>query len=332
MVVFHILGYVRRTTGPYTVVTVPPDSNSPLKRVKNVIPYSSRVEHRCGLPTLPTLPLLPTGPLPRSKPLLQYVLISCVCCRFRRSVCSLAPPPLWSSASRSFSFIRGLLRKTATLRLKLRFHLDAYCMPEEGVPQSPPPHLLAASEISLLSSLFVSQGVTKIRLTGGEPTVWRDILPLMRQRGSLRSQDLRELCLTTSGLIAAPKIKCHGRGRPGWRESQFGHPGSMAISDHEKAEGIRSSDEEQSIAKILEMNKLGASFKLKINCVVMRGMNETEILPFVESGRGKKLEVRFIQYMPFDNNKWSQGKMLGYREMLEMVNEKDPAVMKVQNH
>ncbi len=87
-----------------------------------------------------------------------------------------------------------------------------------------------------------------------------------------------------------------------------------------------------SIDRILEMNRLGADIKLKINCVVMRGVNEREIIPFVEMGREKNVEVRFIEYMPFDGNKWSKGKMLGYKEMLAVIREKYPGLVKVQDH
>lgn len=80
-------------------------------------------------------------------------------------------------------------------------------MPEEGVPQSPAPDLLTTPEIVMLSSVFVNQGVTKIRLTGGEPTIRRDIMPLMQQIGVLRSQGLRELCLTTNGVTLHRKLE-----------------------------------------------------------------------------------------------------------------------------
>ena len=88
----------------------------------------------------------------------------------------------------------------------------------------------------------------------------------------------------------------------------------------------------RSINRILEMNKMGAHIKLKINCVVMRGMNEREILPFVELGRENDLEVRFIEYMPFEGNRWSNGKMVGFKEMLAMIREKYPDTHKVQDH
>ena len=203
-------------------------------------------------------------------------------------------------------------------------------MPEEGVPQSPPRELLTTPEIYLLSSVFVSQGVTKIRLTGGEPTVRRDILPLMHQIGSLRSQGLKELCLTTNGISLYRKLDSMvDAGLTGVNLSlDTLDPWQFQIMTRRKGfEAVM-----KSVERILEMNKLGAGIKLKINCVVMRGINEREILPFVELGREQDLEVRFIEYMPFDGNKWSEGKMLSYQEMLDIIQAKYPELRKVQDH
>ena len=203
-------------------------------------------------------------------------------------------------------------------------------MPEEGVPLSPPAHLLTTPEIKYLSSLFVSQGVTKIRLTGGEPTIRRDILPLMHSIGDLRRKGLKELCLTTNGIALHRKLDSMVEaGLTGVNLSlDTLDPFQFQIMTRRKGfEAVM-----KSIDRILEMNKLGAGVKLKINCVVMRGVNEREIVPFVEMGREKEIEVRFIEYMPFDGNKWSQGKMLGYREMLGSIREKYPELRKVQDH
>jgi len=219
------------------------------------------------------------------------------------------------------------LRISLTEKCNLRC---LYCMPEEGVPQSPPAELLTTPEIYLLSSTFVSQGVTKIRLTGGEPTIRRDILPLMHQIGSLRSQGLRELCITTNGISLHRKLDSMAEaGLTGVNLSlDTLDPWQFQIMTRRKGfEAVM-----KCIERILEMNKLGARIKLKINCVVMRGMNEREILPFVELGREQDIEVRFIEYMPFDGNKWSQGKMLSYQEMLDIIRAKYPALRKVQDH
>ncbi|TVY53461.1 Molybdenum cofactor biosynthesis protein 1, partial [Lachnellula cervina] len=219
------------------------------------------------------------------------------------------------------------LRVSLTEKCNLRC---LYCMPEEGVPQSPPAELLTTPEIYLLSSTFVSHGVTKIRLTGGEPTIRRDILPLMHQIGSLRSQGLRELCITTNGISLHRKLDSMAEaGLTGVNLSlDTLDPWQFQIMTRRKGfEAVM-----KSIERILEMNKLGGRIKLKINCVVMRGMNEREILPFVEMGREQDIEVRFIEYMPFDGNKWSQGKMLSYQEMLDIIRAKYPALRKVQDH
>jgi len=235
--------------------------------------------------------------------------------------------PFSSFLTDTFHRQHDYLRISITEKCNLRC---LYCMPEEGVPQSPPPNLLTTPEIYLLSSVFVSQGVTKIRLTGGEPTVRRDILPLMHQIGSLRSQGLRDLCLTTNGLSLHRKLDSMVEaGLTGINLSlDTLDPFQFQIMTRRKGfEAVM-----KSIERILEMNKLGAGIKLKINCVVMRGLNEREILPFVELGREQDLEVRFIEYMPFDGNKWSQGKMLSYQEMLDIIRAKYPTLRKVQDH
>jgi cyclic pyranopterin phosphate synthase len=203
-------------------------------------------------------------------------------------------------------------------------------MPEEGIQLSPPERLLTTPEIVYLSELFVNQGVNKIRLTGGEPTVRKDIVDLMRQIGNLRSKGLKELCITTNGISLHRKLDAMVEsGLTGVNLSlDTLDPFQFQIMTRRNGhEAVM-----KSINRILEMNKLGAGIKLKINCVVMRGLNEREILPFVELGRDQDLEVRFIEYMPFDGNKWSENKMLSYGEMLALIRQKYPDVQKVQDH
>jgi len=226
----------------------------------------------------------------------------------------------------TFSRQHDYLRISITERCNLRC---VYCMPEEGVPLSPPSHLLTSPEITHLSSLFVSQGVTKIRLTGGEPTIRRDILPLMHSIGDLRRNGLKELCLTTNGLTLHRKLDSMVEaGLTGVNLSlDTLDPFQFQIMTRRKGfEAVM-----KSIDRILEINKFGAGIKLKINCVVMRGVNEREILPFVEMGREQDIEVRFIEYMPFDGNKWSKGKMMGYEEMLGVIREKYPGLRKAKD-
>lgn len=230
---------------------------------------------------------------------------------------------LTDSYQRQHDYLRISLTEACNLRC-------IYCMPEEGVPMAPRAELLTSSEIFLLSSVFVSQGVSKIRLTGGEPTIRKDIIPLMQKIGSLRVRGLRELCLTTNGILLRRKLdKMVEAGLTGVNLSlDTLDPFQFQIMTRRKGLELVL----KCIDQILAMNKLGAGIKLKMNCVVMRGMNDQEIIPFVEMGREKDLEVRFIEYMPFDGNKWSQGKMLSYQEMLDRIRKKYPDLRKVQDH
>lgn len=218
------------------------------------------------------------------------------------------------------------LRISVTERCNLRC---TYCMPAEGVPLSPPAHLLTTPEIVYLSELFVKQGVTKIRLTGGEPTVRKDILPLMQEIGNLRCKGLQELCLTTNGISLHRKLEpMVEAGLTGVNLSlDTLDPLQFQIMTRRKGfDAVM-----RSLERILELNRLGAGIKLKLNAVIMRGVNERGLVPFVELGRENDIEVRFIEYMPFDGNKWSRQKMLSYKEMISLIRQEYPALSKIQD-
>ncbi|KAL4955994.1 hypothetical protein BDW69DRAFT_102005 [Aspergillus filifer] len=238
-----------------------------------------------------------------------------------------AAKPFSAFLTDNFDRQHDYLRISVTERCNLRC---LYCMPEEGIELSPSARLLTSPEIVYLSSVFVSQGVTKIRLTGGEPTVRKDIVPLMQSIGELRRDGLKELCLTTNGISLHRKLEpMVEAGLTGVNLSlDTLDPFQFQIMTRRKGfEAVM-----KSIERILELNKMGAGIKLKINCVVMRGLNEREIIPFVEMGRDSPIEVRFIEYMPFDGNKWSQGKMVPYQEMLALIRKKYPSLEKVKDH
>ncbi|KAL9582247.1 MAG: hypothetical protein Q9212_003403 [Teloschistes hypoglaucus] len=216
------------------------------------------------------------------------------------------------------------LRISVTERCNLRC---TYCMPAEGVSLSPQAHLLTTPEIIYLSELFVKQGVTKIRLTGGEPTVRKDILPLMQEIGNLRCKGLQELCLTTNGISLHRKLE--PMVEAGLTAVNLSldtlDPFQFQIMTRRKGfDAVM-----RSLERILELNRLGAGIKLKLNAVIMRGVNERELVPFVELGRENDIEVRFIEYMPFDGNKWSRQKMLSYKEMISLIRQEYPELSKI---
>lgn len=218
------------------------------------------------------------------------------------------------------------LRISVTEKCNLRC---LYCMPEEGIDLSPSKTQLTTPEIFYLSALFVDQGVNKIRLTGGEPTVRKDIIPLMQQIGSLRRNGLKELALTTNAISLHRKLDAMVEaGLTGVNISLD------TLDPHEFQLLTRRQGFEavmKSINRVQEMNKAGAGIKLKVNAVVMRGLNSHQVLPFVEMTREQDIEVRFIEYMPFGGNKWSQNKMLPYSEMLDMIRKEYPSVSRMKD-
>lgn len=203
-------------------------------------------------------------------------------------------------------------------------------MPAEGIALSPSANLLTTPEIIYLASLFVSQGVNKIRLTGGEPTVRKDIVTLMRRLGDLRRKGLKEIGITTNGLLLHRHLEAMVEaGLTGVNMSlDTLDPFQFQIMTRRKGfEAVM-----RSIERVLEMKRRRANLKLKINCVVMRGINDREILDFVGMTEDKDIEVRFIEYMPFDGNKWSENKMFSFQEMVDKIRERYPGLHRVEGH
>lgn len=214
-------------------------------------------------------------------------------------------------------------------------------MPEEGVPLSPPEHLLSTPEIVHLANLFVDQGVNKIRLTGGEPTIRKDFVEMMTEIGKLKARGLKELCITSNGIVLARKIpKLVEAGLTGVNLS-------LDTLDPFKFQLMTRRKGLENVLKSIEAC-LEAGIKLKVNCVVMKGVNDNEVLDFVEMTKDRPIEVRFIEYMPFDvslgffmavknanmiqGNKWSRGKMISYKEMLTLIQSRHPTFAKLRDH
>lgn len=239
-----------------------------------------------------------------------------------RSASPRFSPFLTDTFGRQHNYLRISLTERCNLRC-------LYCMPAEGIQLAPPAKLLTTPEIVYLSELFVREGVTKIRLTGGEPTVRKDITSLIAQIGNLRKIGLCELCLTTNGVALSRKLEAMVEsGLTGINLS------IDSLDPFQYALMTRSTPETfqlvmRTIDKILQVNKVGAGIKLKINCVVMRGLNDREILSFVDLTRKHDIEVRFIEYMPFDGNRWSSGKMITFKEMLDVIRTEHPDLQRL---
>ncbi|NXP06269.1 MOCS1 protein, partial [Thinocorus orbignyianus] len=221
---------------------------------------------------------------------------------------------LTDSFGRQHRYLRISLTEKCNLRCQ-------YCMPEEGVQLTPKSELLTAQEIITLARLFVKEGVEKIRLTGGEPLIRPDVVDIVGQLYKL--EGLKTIAVTTNGINLArllPRLKEAGLNAinisldtlvPAKFEFIVRRKGF-----HKVMEGIHKATE------------LGYR-PVKVNCVVMRGFNEDELLGFVDFTKDLPLDVRFIEYMPFDGNKWNFKKMVSYKEMLDTIKQRWPELEKL---
>jgi len=183
--------------------------------------------------------------------------------------------------------------------------------------------MLTTDEIHKISELFVRAGVTKIRFTGGEPTVRPDIERVIANAGLLRPLGLKTIAMTTNGIVLARKL-------PSLLASGLTAVNiSLYTMDPHKFQIITRRKGHDRVLDAIEKSLASGQLNVKVNCVVMRGQNEYELTDFVEMTRNKNLEVRFIEYMPFDGNRWSDTKMVTYAHMLEIIKAKYPTLTRV---
>lgn len=216
---------------------------------------------------------------------------------------SPSPRPLLDSFSRKHTYLRLSLTERCNLRC-------VYCMPSEGVQLTPAPHLLSNPELLRLSSLFVSRGVTRIRLTGGEPLLRKDIGQIVRDLGNLQPRP--QISLTTNGIVLGRYLD---------DLVQAGLDGVNISLDTLVEPKFELITRRRGLGRVLDSIEMAVdrNVKTKVNVVVMKGVNEDEIGDFVALTRKLNVDVRFIEYMPFDGNRWRGGKFVSYAEMLESV-------------
>lgn len=215
-------------------------------------------------------------------------------------------------ASKSQHILQDLHgRDHAYLRISLieRCNLRCtYCMPEEGVTLSPKSDLMTYEEIYEIAKTFVDHGVTKIRLTGGEPLIRKDIDVILKKLATLPV----ELSITSNAVIIdkfIETLKTYGVNKINV---------SLDSLDEGKFKHITRRHEFKRVYNnILLLVKEG--FKVKVNAVLMKGFNENEIVDFIHFTKDLPISVRFIEFMPFDGNKWDLSKMVSYGEVMKIV-------------
>lgn len=205
----------------------------------------------------------------------------------------------------SFGRMHNYLRISLTERCNLRC---TYCMPAEGIVLSPKEHIMTYEEIYEIAKVFVAHGVDKIRLTGGEPLVRKDVREVFKKLASLPV----ELAITTNGILVDRFVEDFKKYRI--RKINV----SLDSLENDKNNRItRRNFDGRALQNILMLLKEG--FEVKVNCVLMKGFNEDEIVDFISLTEKNAISMRFIEFMPFDGNHWNLEKMVSMETILKIV-------------
>lgn len=201
--------------------------------------------------------------------------------------------------------VHNYLRISLTDNCNLRC---LYCMPHEDMQFMTRAHLMQPGEIISIAEAFVELGVTKIRLTGGEPLVRKEFPEIVQHLSQLPVQ----LTLTTNGIFLHKHVDA--------LLAAGVHTINVSLDslDPETFRKLTRRDAFQQVwDNIMLLHRKG--FRVKINAVAMDGIVQREIADFVELTRTLPLHVRFIEFMPFSGNHWHSNKVVTANEMLEWV-------------
>lgn len=181
-------------------------------------------------------------------------------------------------------------------------------MPNEHMKFMPAAHLMNAKEIFEIASIFVSQGITKIRLTGGEPLVRKDFKEIIESLSSLPV----ELTLTSNGVLIDDYLETLIKANV--------HSINISLDTLNRDKFNRITQRNlfdrvyKNILLLVENN-----FHVKLNSVLMKGNNEDEINSFILLGKDLPIHIRFIEFMPFTGNHWDKSQVITQQEILKQI-------------
>lgn len=202
----------------------------------------------------------------------------------------------------------GSLRLSVTDRCNLRCN---YCMPEEEYVWLPRESLLSFEEFTRLAQVFASLGADRVRLTGGEPLLRKDLAQLVRELRALPA--IRDLALTTNGLLLARHAV--ELAEAGLRRVTV----SLDTLEPARFSALTRSPHHADVRRGIDAART-AGLPLKLNAVIMRGFNDDELVPLLEFAAARDAEVRFIEYMDVGGaTNWRGEDVVSRQEMLERI-------------
>ncbi|MEM9561898.1 MAG: GTP 3',8-cyclase MoaA [Actinomycetota bacterium] len=209
-----------------------------------------------------------------------------------------------------FGRVHTDLRISVTDRCNFRCE---YCMPEEGMEWLDRADVLSFEEIERVARVLVERcGVESIRLTGGEPTV-RARLPLLVQKLAALGVDLSMTTNAATFTMVAEPLRAAGLERINI---------SLDSLDRERFHQLTKRDQLDAVLDGIDAAVAAGFDPVKVNAVLMRGINDDEIIPFLQMGRDRGVTVRFIEFMPLDaQGDWSSDRVVAYDEILERAGE-----------
>ncbi len=209
----------------------------------------------------------------------------------------------------SFGRRHDNLRISVTDRCNIRCF---YCMPEENVKFEAREHVLSFEEIERFARIAAGLGVRKLRMTGGEPLLRRDLPTLIRKLIAIPG--IEDLALTTNGVLLAAQAQALYDA--GLRRINI----HMDTLDRERFKQITRRDELGRVLEGIEACRRIGYGPIKINAVAVKNLVEPDIVPLARFGRERGIEIRYIEFMPLDaQGLWLRDKVLSADEMIAML-------------
>lgn len=209
----------------------------------------------------------------------------------------------------TFGRIHDNLRISVTDRCNVRCF---YCMPEEGVQYMDRGEILSFEEIERFVRIAVSLGVTKIRITGGEPLVRKDLPVLVRKLVSIPG--VRDIALTTNGVLLAQQAEALFDA--GLRRLNV----HLDTLDRERFKQITRRDDLDRVLEGIEICRQLGFGPIKLNAVAVKNLLEPDLVPLARYGRERDIEIRFIEFMPLDaQGLWDRSKVLLADDIIETL-------------